>query len=140
MSSDLLRWLPRYLSSSFSLSLAFPSFFLLFYYLFPDFVLRSPLQVSRVAQNGSSQKRDRQGLAYQNRLPHGQAAQYETLRVSLSFTDAYEVCTGCTLCTARYGGLYIYLYTSPRHVWQPRQIDTAGYYISRVGFFDPSRM
>ena len=36
-----------------------------------------------MAQNGSSQKRDRQGLAYQNRLPHGQAAQYETLRVSL---------------------------------------------------------
>lgn len=35
-----------------------------------------------MAQNGSSKKCHRQGLAYQNRLPHGQAAQYETLRVS----------------------------------------------------------
>lgn len=41
--------------------------------------------VSRVAQNGSSQKRHRQGLAYQNCLPHGQAAQHETLRVSSKF-------------------------------------------------------
>ena len=58
------------------LSIRDPFFF--YFYFFKNY-----FQVPRVAQNGSSQKRDRQGLAYQNRLPHGQAAQYETLRVSL---------------------------------------------------------
>lgn len=42
-----------------------------------------------MAQNGGPEERGRQGPAHQSRLPDGQAAQHETLRVTMASPRNY---------------------------------------------------